>query len=290
MLISPKRPGAGSKRMRRPLNVTGIKQGIVFVVGLITALGSAVTGLGAQAAYSPMLVWMFGYRADKAQAAGLTFACVAAVGAVLGALMGHAAPSAYLARGLALFFGAFLGALLAAKFAKQHRSLAWRRGCLTLGIGISLFVLARVGRLSMFDSPEYARWQSPLELIGLGFGVGIATQALSLPSGLLMVPALYLFGAFTPPETMALSMLVVALASLIPAIAYAQRGLGDASYGRAGLISALIGGVVGGRLLPPDHGHGLYSHRMLIGLSAVVAMFLCAREIARMAMETTDDA
>ena len=53
---------------RRPLNVTGIKQVVVFVTATLTACLCTLTSYGAQIPYSPALSWMLGYQQDKARA------------------------------------------------------------------------------------------------------------------------------------------------------------------------------------------------------------------------------
>src|SRR5579862_2562875 len=223
MLITPSKTKR-SDRPRRPrsLNVTLIKRCIVFMVGCATAFASAVTGLGAQVAFAPMLTWMLGFKADKAQASGLVFACLAAVFGVGGALVGQSTPPEYWQRGVLLFVGAVLGALMAGRFAPITPSLAWKRWSFRFGIILCLFVVVRIGRLSRFDNPELALWQSGIDVGLIAVAVGAATRTLGLPSGLLMVPALYLFCAFTPSESISLSLLVIALASILPAIGYVQ--------------------------------------------------------------------
>src|SRR5689334_20568563 len=73
------------RRRRKPLNISRIKSVIVFVVGSLTALGGALTGLGAQVAFAPMLTWMLGFNAEKAQATAMRYAAFAAAASVFGA-------------------------------------------------------------------------------------------------------------------------------------------------------------------------------------------------------------
>src|SRR5258708_31056458 len=137
MLISPKSgSGSGRPRRRRSLNLTLIKRVVVFVVGAITAFGSGVTGLGAQAAFSPMLTWMFGFKSEKAQASGLMFACLTAIAGVAGACVGDSIPGSFLLRGTSLFLGAVIGALVVGRIAPRVPSTAWRRWSLTFGIAL----------------------------------------------------------------------------------------------------------------------------------------------------------
>ncbi len=69
----------------------------------------------------------------------------------------------------------------------------------------------------------------------------------------------------------------MALASALPVWSYAKRGLIDPIYGNWAVIGGMFGGFLGGLLLAriPENG--------VLYLFAVVAMFLCGRELARSA-------
>ena len=54
------------RKPQRKLNVNGIKTIVVFFAAVGTAMGSAVTGFGAQIAFAPMLTWMLGFSSEKA--------------------------------------------------------------------------------------------------------------------------------------------------------------------------------------------------------------------------------
>ena len=106
---------------------------------------------------------------------------------------------------------------------------------------------------------------------------------MGLTSGTLLVPALYFLsgiraahGNYAAPAV-ALSVLVIALASALPAAAYSKRGLVDTIYRTPVVFAAIAGGFCGGLLLT----HVM--ERVVIVFSAVVAMFLCARELSRLA-------
>ena len=285
MMNSPQQ-GAGPRlRRRRRLNIGAIKANVVFVVGLITAMVGGLTGLGTQVAYAPMLSWMLGFNAEKAQATAMRFAAIAAATAVIGALMAGATPPSYVLRGLLLFVGAVIGAVVAAPFAVRLQTPSGRRSTQTLGVGLMLAVIVQCARLGRFDLPYVAQWNTPLLLGLLGVGVGFATQLLSLPSGALLVPALYFLAGFPPVHAVALALLVVALASLLPAISYSRTGLADERYLLPTTLAAAIGGAIGGRLLPMDT--TLIRYKVLIMATAAIAMFFCGRELARLANTST---
>lgn len=262
---------------RRQLNIEGIKRWIVLFVGALTALGSAVTGIGAQVAFAPMLTWMLGFNADKAQGTALRYATSVTFAVVVGLIVGHHATVGYFGRGFLLFLGATIGAVLAASFTKNGKLTTLHRIFQTVGIGVTLFTLLQAVRLSPLINPHFASWGGYGAVTLLGLGVGALTQIFGLPGGLLMVPTLFFLGGFTGWEAIALSLLVIALASILPSWSYARRGLVDTVFGSSAVLGGLIGGFAGGLLLPS------LTDGVALALFAVVGMFLCARELARTA-------
>ena len=273
------------RRAGRKLNVSGIKSVIVFVVGLLTALVGGLTGLGAQAAFAPMLMWMLGFAPEKAQGTAMSFGAWAAFAGALGAYAGGAAPANYLLRGAFLVVGAIAGALLTGGVARKMLNSTWRRASQGIGVALGMIVVVQVAHTSgLFAArPNLAEWQSLPALLLLGLGAGAVTQFLGLTSGALLVPVLYFGtglhasnGSYAAPAV-SLSLLAIALASALPAFAYSKRGLVDTVYQTPMVAAGVLGGFSGGLLL--SHVQG----RVVIMLSAIVAMFLCAREISRLA-------
>ena len=300
-------PRPGARRRRKPLNITGIKSIIVFISGCATAVGGALTGLGSQVAFAPMLTWMLGFGAEKAQATALRYAAVAAAAGVFGAYAAHQMsmdpnaagivrsettptqfwPLGLLIGGLLIFVGATIGAVLTARFAPKPYQVGKRRIFQTIGVGVGLFVITQVRLIavtSTYGEAHYALWHSfphyawPALLL-LGALVGGMTQVLGLSSGVLMVPALYFLGGYTAAQAATLSLLVVVLASLLPAWSYSRRGLVDATYSLPAALGGLFGGLLGGLTLAH------LSAKFILGLFAVIVMFLSARELSRMALE-----
>ncbi|HZP81993.1 MAG TPA: TSUP family transporter [Chthonomonadaceae bacterium] len=270
-------PVSPQTRRRKPLNLTAIKSGIVFCVALVTAVGSALSGLGAQVAFAPMLTWMLGFAADKALATALRYAAFTAFAAVVGAFVAKVTPTAFVQRGLLLVIAATAGAILAAPFSVKPGMVAQRRLFQSLGVLLTLFTIVHTARLTAWDVPHFAVWNSSLALAGLGFVVGALTQVMGLASGTLLIPALTFLAAFKAKEAVALSLLVVALASALPAWSYARRGLADATYGNWAVLGGIVGGFAGGLLLAK------VTDSFVLLFFAVIAMFLCGRELARMA-------
>ncbi len=273
------------RRGRRQLNVSAIKSVIVFGVGAITALIGGVTGLGAQVAFAPMLTWMLGFGPEKAQGTAMNFGMWAALAASAGAYVSGATPPGYLLSAVTLVIGAIGGAILMAGVSKKVQGAGWRRTSQGVGIALGMAVVVQVAHTSgLFAArPNLVEWHSPVFLLLMGLGTGAITQILGLTSGALLVPVLYfgtglrtVDGSYAAPAV-SLSVLVIALASALPALAYGRRGLVDTLYRTPAVVAGLIGGFCGGILLAHLQG------RLVILFSAAVAMFLCARELSRLA-------
>jgi uncharacterized membrane protein YfcA len=273
----PARP-SGTGRGRK-LNIIPIKQGIVLLAGFFTAVGSAVTGLGAQVAFAPMLSWMLGFNVEKAQGTAMRYALFAVGTAIIGLSVAGLRPVSYLLGSLLMFIGATVGAILTAKLAPRPDDVRKRQIFQTLGALLMVAVILQTAQSNLFRPPFLAQWNSPFALLGIGILAGALTQALALPGGMLLVAAVHFLSGFRPQEAVAFSLLVVLLASFLPAWSYARRGLADSTYGFPAAVGGVIGGLLGGLLLPriPD--------KWVMYFFAVVAMFLCARELARLALE-----
>src|SRR5438045_4106408 len=83
LMTTPPNQSGTRRRSGRKLNQPLIKSVIVTVSAIFTAIGSAVTGIGAHLAFGPMLTWMFGYGTDKAQGTALRFSIIAALTTVI---------------------------------------------------------------------------------------------------------------------------------------------------------------------------------------------------------------
>jgi uncharacterized membrane protein YfcA len=274
--------GRQPARPRRKLNREGIKTAIVFYVAVLTALGSALTGLGAQVAFAPSLTWMLGFAPEKAQATAIRFAMLTASAGVVGFLVSAGLPDAFLLRGLVLVLGATLGALLLAPVSMRPAVVALRPAFQTLGMALALFVIVQTARQSVFETGYYASWNGPGSLFLLAATVGALTQVMGLPGGLLLVPVLRFLAGIPPREAVALSLLVIAIAGLLPAWSYGRRGIVDTMYRLPTTLGAGLGGFIGGwvlgRFVGEQQGWLLYGF-------ALAGMFLCARELAKMRFE-----
>jgi uncharacterized membrane protein YfcA len=169
-----------------------------------------------------------------------------------------------------------VGAIFAAKV--SHKLASQARLFQVVGIGFMLFMIVQTAQRNA-SSPGFGTSLTPVLLwILLGLGTGALSQSLSLPSGLLLIPALYYFAGFAPYEAIGIAVMVVALAAVLPAWGYTQRGLFEKVYGTPATYGGILGGVLGGLTLGR---WGEASDKGLLYLFATVAMFFCARELAR---------
>jgi uncharacterized membrane protein YfcA len=269
-------------RRRKKLNVTAIKTTVVFFVGLVTALGGALTGLAPQTALAPSLRWMLGFSQEKAQGSALRFVCFTMVAALVGIAVGHHVDAMLLGYGLAAFVGATVGALAALPLTKQTALRGSRRVFVTLAMLFTAWIVTDAVRLSILR-PHPVAPVGLLAIVAIGFGVGALTQAGTLPGGLLMVAGLYYLGHFSAVQAIATSLLVIVLAALLPAWGYGQRGLVDTDYAGAAITGGILGGIAGGFALA-------YADPKPVMIAfGLIAMFLCARELYRMTMLGPDE-
>ncbi len=276
-------------RQRKKLNQPLIKSLIVLVSAALAGAGSAVTGIGAHLGFAPMLTWMFGYSPEKAQGTALRFSLAAALGAILTFCLLQRQVSIHLIRGLLLVIGATIGAVLAAPITPKPAATGVLRTLQGIAILVTLFTITEATHLTAVTRSDvhYANWSAWWQLLLLGLAVGAVTQGARLTGGTLLVPALYFLTAapdgahglrpLAASEAVIEALIVVSLASILPAVGYAQRQLVDTTYLTAAMVGGVAGGVFGGWLLT------ILLERSILLFFAVVAMFFAAREIYRLA-------
>jgi uncharacterized protein len=265
----------------RKLNIPLIKNIIMLVVGFFVAIGSALTGIGAQVAAAPMIQFLLGYAPDKTKGTALAFALFAAVGATTGIMLGGVKIN--LGIGLLIALGATIGAILVAAPSQNPKLRPVRRLGQSLGILIGIYVLGeavrqRVGGPAPVALSEWVRANAGLGGFLIGVFTGAASQLFQVASGILLVPAIIYFAARPVGEAIGTSLLVVAVASVLPTLTYSAKQSIDQRTGPWMTVGGALGGLAGGLMLA----------RLFVGgpvpfvLFAVVAMFLSAWAIWRM--------
>ena len=273
--------GRGRGRIRRPVNIPVLKRTIVLLAGGVTGLGSVLTGLGAQLAFAPMLNWMLGFAPDKAQGTALRYALYVALMGLVGAMTAKSGMCLLLPGCLLLFLSATTGAILTNRFTPAPQNFRMRRIFQVGGIAVTLLTILNITQRNAFNMSYGFAGSPPLTLVLFGLATGALSQVLSLPGGLLLIPALVFWGGYHAREAVLLALGMVLLASLLPTWGYGKRGLIDRFYGDAAIIGGMVGAFGGGMLLM-RLGSGERGDKIIMTLSAAVAMFLCGRELARL--------
>lgn len=261
---------------RRPLNITGIKQVVVFFTALLTSCLCTLTSYGSQIVYTPAISWMLGYGQDKARALTYRVAFVTAFGGVLAACLRLPELLKITPYAFPLFFGGIIGAIVAKPLAPKTDLPLRRRTFNSLGMALMLAFMFQTLRESAFN-PGYRALGSPLLAhLLIGVLVGVASHITGLVSNMIMLPCLYYFGGLKPQEAITVTLCTIMIASLPIAWGYARRGLYDGTYAPPALVGGVIGSGIGGWLLVRLATH---DPKILLGIFAVFSMFWCAREL-----------
>lgn len=266
------------RRRPRRLNVPLLKGLIMAFLSAVIGLGSAFTGLGAQIAAAPTIDFMLGYATEKTAGAALIVALCAAVGGVTVAHLGGAPLHAGSA--LVVTLGATVGAMAFGGRTAGPRLMRLRllaQGIVIVGLLFVMSATLRGGVLGPepFDLP-WARGTAGL--LGLGAVCGLLSAAFDVSTGALLVPALVFAAGLKPDEAIATSLIVVAIASVLPVIGHLATGTADLRMCAWMGCGAALGGCMGGWLLArcrePVHPAPLL-------VFAAVAMFASAAYSAR---------
>ena len=253
----------------------------MLLVGLLTGFSSAVTGLGGHLALEPTMVWALGFSKGKAHGTALRFAFFASLMALLGALLTKAIGCMTLTGSIALFFGANIGSFVMMRLTPAPNNFRLRRLFQTVGIGIALGAILQLASRSSFTVGYGFQGSPPLVLFGFGLATGAISRIMSLPGGMLLIPALYFFGGYHALHAALLALGMTLLASLLPSIFYAKHGLVDRHYGDVATVGGMAGAFAGGAILG-RLGGGMQGDKIVLTLSLAAAMFLCGRELARL--------
>lgn len=260
---------------RRRLNIPLIKGVVMFLLGGGVAVGSAITGIGAQVAAAPMIHFLLGYSPEKSMGTALAFALFTAGAAAIGIWQGGVRLDFTLA--LLLTIGATIGTMLVARPAADPRKANLRRAGQSLAILLSLYVIGevfrqRVGGPTPVPITFFRDYPATGALI-LGTLAGALSHLLHIANGVLLVPALIYFLHRPVAEAMGTSLIVITLASILPAVSYSSRELVDRRMGPWMAGGGMIGGLAGGFWLARMAESGSLLPLIAFGF---VAMFLSA--------------
>ena len=245
--MNPQRSG----RKRKKLNVTLIKGVFMMALGTFFGFLSALTGISPQIAAVPTIVFLLGFQPAKAQGTALAYSLCTGIGGIAGATAGGIRPD-YLV-GFLVAFGAVLGAVLAGKSAAGPRAKLLTRIGQSLAIILSIYVIGEALR-HRIGGPrtlalEFLVANPATGAFVVGVGVGIVSQLLRVTTGVFLVPALVYLAGQHVGDAVTTSLIVVAFASLLPALSYAARQAVDREPGYWMGIGGLLGAMAGGLLL-----------------------------------------
>lgn len=227
------------------------------VIGLAAGAFGALLGVGAGLALVPGLLYLLRLRAQRAAGTALVVSIpVTAATAFLyhRQLLAHHSGGLSWSTVLLLALGSVIGAAWGAR--GRGALDRWAGGLLLLGLGIALLASA-AGKLPAFA----ALAPHPTALVALGTVVGLASGALGLGGGQLLVPALVLLVGFGQHLSQGLALAVVVPVSLVGAVLHILRG----SVVRGLVVPLTLGGLLGVVMtvsrvfeLPPDLLRGLF--------------------------------
>ncbi len=257
--------------------------GTAFIVPL-----SCLAGITPQAGLGTMMSWMHGFAPDKGQGTAMPAtlaACFAfGAGAAARVLTLHTGKIGYHPSDFALALGVFvavtLGALFVLKVAASLQHRLPRRPVLFIGVILGVFAAsAATHSADVSGSVKIYELHGPLQILLAAVAAGALTQITGLASGTLLVPALFFLTRLSAVESVLISTLVVGLASILPNMGYARKGLTEVEYARPAAWTAVIVGV------PTGYYAGGFNDRLVLLTYAVMAMFFAAREIAKVAVQ-----
>lgn len=237
-------------RARKQLNLPLIKSLIMFVMGLWVGMLGGICGIGMQVAAGPMMAFLLGFNEDKQKGTGIAFGLFSSAAAAIGA--GYAGLHVETGQAVVLAIGAFVGVLATAKSASQPEFGIVRRIGHTLVMPLGIYLIS-VGYQSSKGVPIQAlnleAMRSSLGYGVIGFAAGALSSYMQMAMGILVVPALIFIAALAAPKAIVTSLVVIAVASLLPALSRVAAGHVDRGAGFWMMVGGALGGYAGGAVL-----------------------------------------
>jgi uncharacterized membrane protein YfcA len=259
----------------------------MFMVGLLISILSAFTGISAQVAMAPSLVFLLGFSQEKSTGTALSYALLTACGAVIGASLNGLNPP--LLTGIILTVGATLGAVFTAMKANAPSMKRSQQIAQSLAMILAIYVLGEAVRRPL-GGPAAMQIEFLRTSLGL-FLVGVVCGALSslfrVANGILMVPAMIYLGNLHVSAAILTSSVVTALAAVLPTLSMNARQYVDRRTGAWLMAGGLLGGMLGGLLLSALSPFSQATPSPLpFAVFGLCAMFLCAWMLAKLSQES----
>ncbi len=272
---------------RRKFNLPLVKGIVMFMVGVLFSLLSAFTGISAQVAMAPSLVFLLGYSQEKSAGTALAYAFLTACGAVVGASLKGLNPQ--FLTGVLLTVGATLGAIFTALKAGSPSMKRSQQIAQSLAMILALYVVGEAVRrpLGGPSAVEIEFLRSPFGLFLTGTVCGALSSLFRVANGILLVPAMIYLGNLHVSVAILTSSVVTALAAIIPTLSMNARQYVDRRTGAWLMAGGFLGGICGGLLLsvvsPLSQNTPSPVPFAVFGLCA---MFLCAWMLSRLSQES----
>jgi uncharacterized membrane protein YfcA len=262
---------------KKHLNVPFIKSAVMFVLGGITGAIGALTGIGMQVSAAPTLGFMLGYSPEKQLGTAIAFALFASAAAAIGAGAGGLHIDTTIALIVAL--GAFVGVIFSARASAKSEFNTARRTAHTMGMALMVYVIGSAARILYGGELSFHHeWISGAAgFFVFGILAGAISSYLQISMAILIVPSLVFFGPLSPSHAVVTSLVVIAVASLLPALSHAAQGRIDRGPGFSMIIGGTLGGLAGGFVLAK----WLSTSAISLIAFGLVAMFLSAYTLHR---------
>ncbi len=249
----------------------------MFVMGIVVGALGGISGIGMQVAAAPTMAFLLGFNEDKQKGTGIAFGLFASAAAAIGA--GYGGLHVDTSQAIVLAVGAFFGVLVAARPASQTGFGIARRIAHTLIMPLGLFVIMTgvQSRVSGTQALAVEELRTGGGYAIIGFVAGAVSAYFQMAMGVLVVPALIFMSALGAPKAIVTSLIVIAVASFLPAMTRAGAGQIDRGAGFWMLVGGGIGGFAGGVLLARN----LQTSPIPLVSFGIIAMFLSAYTLYR---------
>jgi uncharacterized membrane protein YfcA len=264
-------------RIRRE-NIPFLKSLIMFGVGVPLAALGALTGVGVQVAAQPMVRFLLGLTPERSMGTAIAFGLVSSATGMIGASMGGLRSDLQIS--LVLAASATVGALLTVRMAVDPRLAKVRRFAQSAAMLLGLYLISGTVRSPYGPtSLQMDFFHSTAGYVAIGLIAGLLSSIFLLASGVLLVGGLVLLAGMAAPKAIVVSLIVITIASLLPAVTHAATGRVDTGAGSAMMLGGALGGIGGGLLLAKLAAIGSPIPIVVFALSA---MFLSAWTAWRM--------
>jgi uncharacterized protein len=217
---------------------------LAVVLAVLIGVSLGMLGGGGSILAVPLLVYVAGLDAKEAIATSLLVVGVTSLAAVVGhARAGRVRWRTGVVFGLAAMAGAYLGGRLG-----EYVPGTW------LLVGFAVMMLATAGAMIRGRRPGATRSHGdghlPVGTVLLeGVVVGLVTGLVGAGGGFLVVPALVLLGGLEMPAAVGTSLLVIGMKSFAGLAGYLSVVRLDWGLAAAVTAAAVVGSVVGARLV-----------------------------------------